>query len=314
MDLEPAFLADMAAQPLSATPWLVFADWLEERGDPRGELVRLLRLCWDDPRKRVFKERHARLQELFAAGLHLPLPRVSNHLGMEFVWVPPGHFWMGGGNGKAGQRYVETALPFWMGVHPVSQGQWQTLLGDNPSWFSRTGPGAEQVGDRADNDLALFPVESVSWEDAQRFVAALNHKEGSGGWTYRLPTEEEWEYAARSPVACLEDCAFSFYLASPSNRLSFEQATFIEPPSAAHTEGRSLGRTTTVGAYRPNHLGIHDLHGNVAPWTETAAGPYRVARGGCWAYPAANCTAARDLSVPESRRNTLGLRLARVLS
>jgi uncharacterized protein (TIGR02996 family) len=313
MNLEEAFLADMVAHPHDATPWLVFADWLEERGDPRGELVRLLRLCWDEPRKKAFKTRHARLQELFAAGVCLPLPRFTNSLGMEFVWVPPGTFWMGGGNGKRSKNKVEIAEPFWLGIYPVTQNQWQALMGSNPVWFARTGAGAEKMREIGDAELECFPVENVSWNDAQEFLARLNARVRDAGWVYRLPSAEEWEYACRGPVTCRADCAFSFHAGEPSNSLSSLRANFDGNRPVSAEKGPCLGRPTRVGSYPANRLGIFDLHGNVWEWTNTPVGAVRVFRGGSWCLSGASCTAAfRSAYTPESRLNDLGFRLARV--
>jgi uncharacterized protein (TIGR02996 family) len=300
MDLEEAFLADMVAHPHDATPWLVFADWLEERGDPRGELVRLLRLCWDEPRKKAFKERHARLQELFASGVRLPLPRFTNSLGVEFVWVPPGQFWMGGGAGKVGPRKVAMTEPYWMGIYPVTQGQWRALMGNKPSGFSRAGE--FDIADAfSDAELDWFPVENVSWDKIQEFIAGLNDREQEGGWLHRLPTEEQWEYACRSPVTCRADCAFSFHAGEPSNRLFHEQANF------------GTKRPSKVGSYPPNRLGIHDLHGNVYDWVRASRGLVSAVRGGSWQYGSSFCRAAEQHAEnPASRACNRGFRLVRV--
>jgi uncharacterized protein (TIGR02996 family) len=320
MDLEEGFLADMVAHPHDATPWLVLADWLEERDDPRGELVRLLRLCWDEPRKKAFKSRHARLQELFASGVRLPLPRFTNSLGMEFVWVPPGTFWRGGGNGKPGTRKVEMKKPFWLGVFPVTQGQWQTLRGTNPSYFARTGGGAEQVGEIAAAELDRFPVENVSWNDAQAFLMDLNAQEQETGWTYRLPTADEWEYACRWPVTCCEDCGFSFHAGEPSSTLSSDRANFNGTYPAGTQTGANLGRPTPVGSYPANRLGIHDLHGNVWEWTESCgsgriARKGRMLRGGSYYCAGLNCAVAfRTAKEPGDQSRDWGFRLARVSS
>jgi uncharacterized protein (TIGR02996 family) len=316
MDLEEGFLADMVLHPHDATPWLVFADWLEERDDHRGELVRLLRLCWDEPRKKAFKDRHARLQQLFASGVRLPLPRYTNSLGMDFVWVPPGHFWMGGHNGIPGVRKVEIAGPFWLGIHPVTQGQWQTVMGSNPSWFSRTGHGADKVAAIPDADLARFPVENVSWHETQEFIAELSKLDVVDGWVYRLPQEEEWEYACRGPITCKVDCAFSFHAGEPSSSLSSERANFHGDYPANADKGPFLARTTTVGAYPANRLGLYDMHGNVWEWTDnTPQFEGIVFRGGSWNSTGPDCNAANGLSTgPLHQVRNRGFRLARVAS
>jgi uncharacterized protein (TIGR02996 family) len=310
MDLEEAFLADMVAHPHDATPWLVFADWLEERGDPRGELVRLLRLCWDEPRKKVFKARHARLQELFASGVRLPLPRFTNDLGMESVWVPPSHFWMGGGSGIPGRRKVAMKA-FWIGVYPVTQGQWRAVMGSNPSEFTPQGRLSAFPG-ISDSDLDLFPVENVSWNDAMEFTTRLIHRYLESGWGYRLPSEEEWEYACRGPVTCRSDCAFSFHAGEPSNSLSSEQANFDGNHPVKAPIGPFLRRPSKVGSYPPNRLGIHDLHGNVYEWVHRVRDVGCVVRGGSWQYDARFCfTSAGHSEAPQSRAFNRGVRLVR---
>jgi uncharacterized protein (TIGR02996 family) len=329
MNLEEAFLADVVAHPNDATPWLVFADWLEERDDPRGELVRLWQQTHQQPDHPDLAEWHARLEELFTTGLRLPLPRHVNALGMECVWVPPGAFWMGGGDGKCGDRLVQMRQPFYFGIHLVTQGQWRALMGDNPGSFSRSGLGSSQMRDFSDADLDRFPIERVAMSSVQAFLGRLNESEQGSGWEYRLPTEEEWEYACRSPVpfpassaACKTHCGFSFYLDQPSNSLSSEQANFDGNHPVNAARGHALARTTKVGSYPPNALGIHDLHGNLYEWTSSPSrvlpdvpGGLRVARGGCWASLGLKCTAADHVTSPQIHQsNGLGFRVARVFS
>lgn len=308
MDLETAFLDDIVAHPDDPTPWLVFADWLTERDDPRGELVRLLRLCWDEPKHEAFDERHAALEALFARGVRLPVPRTTNSLGMELVWVPPGRVWFNGANSKPGRkRAVTFAEPFWLSVHPVTQEQWRTLMPTNPSGFARGGENADRVADIADADLACFPVERITWHEAEQFLKALNARERSREWVYRLPTEYEWEYAVRSPVTCRTDCGFSFYFAVPTNELTPALANYRIPEDG-------LRRTTRVGSYPPTRLGLYDVHGNVMEWCgDTVDETRRRLRGGHWDCAAAWCKAGfRDAIDPGARRHDLGFRVARV--
>ena len=113
---------------------------------------------------------------------------IRNSIGIEFVLIEPGTFEMGSPETEAGRYDNETlhpvtlSQPFYLGKTEVTQGQWQAVMGSNPSQFSDCG--------------RTCPVEQVSWEDAQEFIAALNRREGVE--TYRLPTEAEWEYAARA--------------------------------------------------------------------------------------------------------------------
>src|SRR5271155_5740558 len=107
MTPEEAFRTDVNS-------WPIFADWLEEQGQPQ--------------RAALFRR-----------------PRFRNSLGMDFVLVPRGTFWMGGGGGQPGQQQVEIAQVFFIGAYPITQEQWQALMGSNPSYFSRGGGGKDQV-------------------------------------------------------------------------------------------------------------------------------------------------------------------------
>ncbi|MDZ4683656.1 MAG: family 16 glycoside hydrolase [Planctomycetaceae bacterium] len=155
-----------------------------------------------------------------------PLPSTyTNGLGMEFVVVPKGKSWLGGGQDKLGDQEVEIPADFYLGKHEVTQEQWTQVMGENPSHFSRTGEGKQAVKDISDADLKRFPVENVSWDQCQEFVAKLNQRERETGWVYRLPTEAEWEYACRGgPMSDKLDSAFDFYFAKPTNILLPEQA------------------------------------------------------------------------------------------
>jgi formylglycine-generating enzyme required for sulfatase activity len=244
-----------------------------------------------------------------------PLPaKYKNSLGMEFVLVPKGKFLMGGGGGQVGTKAVEIAHDFYLGKYEVTQGEWRAVMGQNPSYFSRTGDGSRVVEGIVDAELERFPVESVSWNDAQLFVQELNAREKRAGWAYRLPTEAEWEYACRGgPTANMFDYGFDFYLEAPSNEL---------PPRQANFANSGLKRTCKVGSYLPNRLGLYDMHGNVSEWCldEGPADPEdpkralrRWLRGGAWFNGVRWCrAAARGAHAPSFRSNGRGLRLARV--
>jgi formylglycine-generating enzyme required for sulfatase activity len=238
-------------------------------------------------------------------------------LGMKFVLVPRGTFWMSK-DGKNAQRQVEIAKDFYLGKYLVTQAQWQAIMGNNPSWFSRTGAGAEKVGDISVADLKQFPVEQVSWDDVQDFLKKLNALEKNSGWLYRLPTEAEWEYACRGAATSKEECSFDFYFEKPTNDLSSTQANFYgDLPAGNASRGPYLGRTSKVGSYPPNKLGLYDMHGNVCQWCEDFfdKGSNRVIRGGSWNGYASHCRAAeRDKYAQSLRIDFLGFRLARVPS
>jgi uncharacterized protein (TIGR02996 family) len=308
-----AFLQAIAANPQNgAATWLVLADWLEEQNDPRSELVRLLHQPVYQ-RERTAQQRDARQREM----LDLVPPLFENTLNAHFTWVPPGTFWMGGGGGKRGERQVTIEQGFALGVFPVTQAQWQAVMGNNPSYFSRTGDGKDTVKDISDEKLTFFPVESVSWDDAQELIEKLNDKERGRGYVYRLPTEAEWEYACRGGATSGEDCSYHFYFDTPTNDLSSEQANFngIHPAGEA-SNGPYFGRPTKVGSYHPNCLGLYDMHGNVWEWCQDLYeewGSARVLRGGSWFHYASHCRAmGRRRLAPTERSRTLGCRLARV--
>jgi formylglycine-generating enzyme required for sulfatase activity len=211
-----------------------------------------------------------------------------------------------------------------MGVLPVTQDQWQTVMGSNPSCFCGSGGGQDVV---AGLDTSAFPVEQVSWEDALAFLeelAALK-QEREAGRGYRLAGEAEWEYSCRAGTTT----AFHY-----GNSLSSAQANFYgDHPYGGAGQGPYLRHTCKVGSYQPNSFGLYDMHGNVAEWCQDrydpnyykasprrdpqgpARGSERVFRGGCWGSEGRYCrSATRAGNSPHLRINALGFRAALVLS
>ncbi len=223
---------------------------------------------------------------------------------LRFVWIPPGSYGRGSEPGEAGRdvdegprHEVTLSRGFYLGIHEVTQAQWTAVMGANPAVFRR---GAE---------APQRPVESVSWEDCQRFLARLAQR-GSG--RFRLPTEAEWEYAAR---------------AGSTARFPWgDDPREFETHSHAWANSRSYAITHPVGTKPPNAWGLHDLHGNVWEWCSDwyapyAAGPQRdpagpptgrerVFRGGSWYdFPVSLRSANRHRHRPDGRYTAVGLRL-----
>jgi formylglycine-generating enzyme required for sulfatase activity len=233
---------------------------------------------------------------------------VTNGLDMKLARIPAGKFVMGSPAAEAErdpeelQHEVVITRPFYMGVHEVTQGQYEKLMGKNPSFF---GPKNGGTPDQ--------PVEQVRWAEAVEFCRRLSNlpAEKKAGRTYRLPTEAEWEYACRAGTTT----AFHF-----GNALSHTQANFNgNYPYGGAARGPYLQKTAKVGSYPPNAWGLYDMHGNVAEWCadwydpdyyknsprEDPTGPakgvlstgyagqfFRVVRGGCWLDEARGCRAA----------------------
>jgi serine/threonine protein kinase len=233
----------------------------------------------------------------------------TNRFGMAFVRVPQGKAWLGGGQGVPGNREVDVPRDFYLGAFEVTQAEWQKVMGSNPSTYTRDGAHADAVKDVPDELLQRFPVDNVSWEDAQRFLAELTRAEAEPGWVYRLPTVSEREYACRGgPMTSPADGAFTYYLDRPANR--------IEPGQANFLHGQGLNRPCEVGSYRPNRLGLHDMYGNIYEWTNDAGRtdkgkPGYLLIGGAFWMTAEQMNWGVVLP-PQNRYRDVGLRVARV--
>jgi formylglycine-generating enzyme required for sulfatase activity/tetratricopeptide (TPR) repeat protein len=213
---------------------------------------------------------------------------------IEFCPIPTGTFTMGEGNER---HQVLLTKDFHLGKYPVTQAQWQTIMGNNPSSFK--------------GDLS-YPIESVSWDDCQAFIQKLNSL--SGTQNYRLPTEAEWEFACRAGST-------TSYCYGDDSPLGLDKYAWYEDNSG--------GTVHAVGQKKPNALGLYDMHGNVWEWCQdwcgylstsdatdpqgASSGQHRVLRGGSWKYIASSsCSSvARLRGAPGSRDNFIGFRLAR---
>jgi serine/threonine protein kinase len=244
-----------------------------------------------------------------AIGETIQVP-VSASLEMKFGWVPPGTSWLGGGGGTPGTEEFTLPKGLWCGVYPVTQAEWQAVMGNNPSHFA---------------GKPRNPVEEVSWNDVQTYLEKLNARLAGSGLTYRLPTEQEWEYICRGgSLSQKEQSAYHFYFArsktdltpAPTNDLSSTQANFdSNHPAGSAPKGPYLERTSEVGLYLPNPLGIYDLHGNVWQWTSTPVVDSRVVRGGGWVSNGRLCAASYRLwDGPGNRHCDVGFRVLAVPS
>jgi formylglycine-generating enzyme required for sulfatase activity len=213
-----------------------------------------------------------------------------------FVRVAAGAFLMGSATAGDSERPVHRVVisrDFEIGRHEVTQRQWETMMGNNPSHFR----GADR------------PVERVSWDDAQLFIQKMNAR--NDGYVYRLPTEAEWEYAARAGSTA-------------------EYAGTGNLDEMGWHFGNSGGTTHPVGSRKPNAWGLHDTHGNVWEWVQDwydreyykispavdpsgpVTGSRKTCRGGAWNYGADRSTSSsRAHPAPDARESFIGFRLVR---
>jgi formylglycine-generating enzyme required for sulfatase activity len=252
---------------------------------------------------------------------------ITNSIGMKFRLIPAGTFRLGPPDNAADRsadegpvHEVTITQPFYLGIHQVTQEQFEKVMGKNPSYFSSTGGGKDKVRGL---DTRSFPVEQVSWHDAQTFLELLSAlpQEKEKGREYRLPSEVEWEYSCRGGASSR---AFHF-----GNSLSSRQANFDgRYPYGEADKGQYLERTCQVGSYPANGFGLFDLHGNVSEWCqdwsdeghsaasqrEDSPGPsagVRGIRGGGWNDGGDCCgTYSRSGIAPSNRGYDLGFRVA----
>ena len=226
-------------------------------------------------------------------------PKLTNSIGMQFVLIPAGSVtWTGYTRISPGEDRLVTSTatiskPYYLGGHEVTQEQWHEIMGDNPACFK----GSHN------------PVECVSWHDVQVFIHRLNQKEGHT--RYRLPTEAEWEHAARAGTST------EYFFGDDEGSLDLY----------AWYRNNSDGKTHPVGQKKPNPWGLYDLYGNVWEWVQDryadypptdvtdyagpAMGDFRVTRGGGLDELAPYChSGSLNWGHPDFRYYDLGFRLA----
>jgi formylglycine-generating enzyme required for sulfatase activity len=238
---------------------------------------------------------------------------LGNGVTLEMVSIPGGTFMMGSPENEKERLDSEspqhrvTIQPFWLGKYPITQRQWQAVMGNNPSKF------------KGDNR----PVECVSWKDVVEFCQRLSEKTGK---TYRLPSEAEWEYACRAGTTT----PFYFGETITTDLVNYNG----NYPYASAPKGIYREQTTEVGIFPPNAFGLYDMHGNVWEWcADPWHGNYQGAptdgsvwqgsgffadkglfalRGGSWlSYAGRSRAAFRCRGEPANRGDGLGARLAR---
>ncbi len=227
---------------------------------------------------------------------------LGNGVKLELVLIPAGEFMMGlpdsdkiGFDSEKPQHRVRITKPFYLGKYLVTQEQWKAVTGNNPSYFQ--GP--------------KNPVETVSWDDCQKFLEKLYAKVGGG--KFRLPSEAQWEYACRAGSKT------RYWFGDNESKLGDYAWYFANSGSKPHP----------VGEKKPNAWGLYDMHGNIWEWcqdwydggyyanspTDDPTGPttgsVRVYRGGHWYGLARDCrSASRDARGPGDHLGILGLRVS----
>jgi len=257
---------------------------------------------------------------------------ITNSVGMKLAAIPAGKFQMGSPREEAErhdeevQHEVTISRPFYMGVHEVSQRDFDKVM---DPMVRRGSIFRENRGGGPDN-----PVENITWGQALTFCESLSARpdEKNAGRRYRLPTEAEWEYACRAGTTT----AFNL-----GNDLSSKQANFNgQFPHGKAEKGEYLRRTAKVGSYPPNAWGLYDMHGNVGEWCADfydqdyygkspkadPTGPekgvlatdygdfYRVVRGGNWLDEGRACrSASRWRAMPKEPYRLIGFRVVCVV-
>lgn len=247
----------------------------------------------------------------------LEVKTYTNSISMEFIEIPSGTFMMGVAdndsesyNSEKPQHEVTISKAFFIGKYKVTQAEWEKVMGFNPYDLDRSNPYYNLPG-MAERITKPNHPATVSWNDAQDFIAYLNAREGHN--RYRLPTEAEWEYACR---------------AGTTTRYSFGDDIRDLNAYAWYNEDFATGGTHPVGQKKPNLWGLYDVHGNVWEWVSDyysedyyavspsidpqgqETGSQRVVRGGSWHSSATAWRSTfRKPYEPDYRGISIGFRL-----
>lgn len=310
MPTEADFLRQLQANPDDRLLRQIFADWLEEQNDPRGELLRLTEILTRSLEVPDRPRLECRLQELLEDGIEPIGPYWTNDLGMRFAWIPAGANLMGSPPNEEGRRFDEAQHPvsfsrgFYLSVCPVTQEVWKAVMDKNPGYHG----GQENL-----------PVDFVSWFDCQEFLRILRSRDGN---QYRLPHEAEWEYACRAGTRT----PFSFGPTLLPRQANFSRFWRQQDGNPVADSPMVPQGTTPVGTFGPNAFGLFDMHGNVSEWCEdlesdlygqisrmtegSNSGFVRVVRGGSWNCSLDCCRCAcRHRADPALISNEIGLRV-----
>lgn len=223
---------------------------------------------------------------------------IAKGVKMRFCWIPAGKATLGSPATEAERQSNEkehefTTEGFWLGKYEVTQGEYEAVLGDNPSYFKLPRPAAgkltmKQVGS------ARYPVDSVTWYECQNFVKNCE----VAGYKLKLPHEDEWEYACRGGKGNDQP----FYWGQESN--GTQANTYGGKPYGTEKKGPFKDRTTPVGSYEkeaPHPWGLCDMLGNVAEWCDNAESlGFRMMRGGGYRHPGAFSRSASRVGINAS--------------
>jgi len=248
-----------------------------------------------------------------------------NSIGMKFKLIPAGWFLMGQKDIAEPVHEVKITKPYHIGMYPVTQQEWETIMDNNPSNIIR-------------DDL---PVVNISWNDCKEFIQNLNEKEfghETKSHKYRLPTEAEWEYACRAGSKSMfyfdhkkenqDDYIWHLKNSAITQDVYVKKGTLDKKLVKIGKTGRMIH---PVGQLKPNKFGLFDMHGNVYEWCEDWYGDYvkdklvdpigspkgikvrsKIFRGGsCKNFAGYGASAHRDCRMPSYKSEVLGFRLVR---